>query len=1666
MTTIVDIFEAQVEKAPSRIAVSYDEFHFSYDFINNKSNELANIFLKSNIKIQEPVAVILERDVNAIIGLYAILKCGGTYSPIEPGLPIKRIVQLINCLSAEIIICNPSILLKLNESLYINNENKYQFYCVKDESDSEICNTVQKVQNFSSSANSSANNPTVNNSPDNFAYIIYTSGSTGLPKGVTVKHRPVINLIEWVNKTYHVNEEDKILCISSLSFDLSVYDIFGLLSTGGCVRMVPSKHLKDPLKLLNIIIKEGITFWDSAPAALLQLVPYFDTLNSKKFISSLRLVFLSGDWIPLSISDKMKQVFNKVQVIGLGGATEATIWSNYYNINKIDKAWKSIPYGRPISNAKYYILTDNLQICPIGTPGNLYIGGKCLATGYVNDIDTSFKKFIKNPFNKDEIIYCTGDMARWYEDGNIEFLGRKDNQVKIRGHRIELGEINYYLNKHPKIDEVVSDVKINHANDKVICTYYISKEKLISVDLANYIKEYVPHYMIPDFFMPLESIPITSNGKLDRELLQEPSIQLNNNIISPRNETEIAIHEIWQRVLKLKEYELGVNSNFFELGGHSLKITEVIAEILDIYKKHVPVQEFMVNPTIENLANYVNDSAQTRISKIKPAEKKKYYILSQSQTRFYVLQQLVKSNSYNISISFELIGKTDFTRLEKVMYQLICRHESLRTCFKMIDGKPYQFISDPKPISFDYFMADSKDEIGEIIAKYPKVYDLGNLFLFGVGCIKISTENTILIFDIHHIISDAISLNLLIHEFIQLYNESILPENTIQYKDFSEWSVNKTHLDSIKKQELYWMEQFKEEVPEIRLYHDKIRPRRKSFKGKNHTIKLPDTVLKQLQEFAHNNEVTLNVLLFTYFNILISKISGITDINIGTVVSGRRRSEIMNSIGVFVNTLVLRNYPTFSKSFKEFLQEVKENTFNALENQDYQFEALIEKLGVERNTDRNPLFEIMYVYNDQNENKQGGNDSNVKFYPPDYPIAKFDLTLEIWITEKIDLTFNYCTDIFNDQTIEKISNQYKKVIFDTIATPECLLNEIEIINTDEKKSLLNDFSGIKLDIPNKLTVLEMFEQNVKKYPDKIAIAEDERFITYRELGEKADCIAFELLNNNVQQKEIVAVLLPRSIDLFASFIAILKLGAVYLPIDINNPKKRIDYYVNHVSVKTIITSEVFSNKVTDSVQKIDVGKIKDRELNKTFSTQVSEQHPLYVIFTSGTTGNPKAVLVENRGFVNLIYNYFDIFKLEHNFILSQVASPGFDAMAFELWPSLTRGASLYLIPEKIKIDPNLLKEWIVKKNISISYQPTAMVENLIKHDWGFDSLSFKTLITAGDKLNHFPSSKIPFELYNLYGPTEDSVWTTFKKVEVRDEYTETPSIGRPIANKTVYILGENQELLPIGVPGELYINGRGLGRGYLNNPNLNQDKFLQNPYGKGLIYRTGDIAKWLPTGEIEFIGRNDSQVKIRGYRIELGDVSQQIQQHESVDKCVVLTQNSNDKEKYLVAYYTSKSNIENVELKNDIKKRLPNYMLPSFFIKINKFKVNINGKIDTKSLPDAKSISSDKLDLPTGILENKLLNIWKEVLNLDKIGVGHNFFDIGGNSLKLIEVNEKVHELLEIKTNVIDLIQYPTIRELSQFLKNSDPSNEVADSELISRIDAGKSKMKDLKFKK
>nr|WP_237175720.1 non-ribosomal peptide synthetase [Paenibacillus xylanexedens] len=1635
---IHELFEEQADRVPDCTALVYETQTLTYRQLNEQANSLAHVLRSKGVGPDTIIAIMMDRSLEMVVGILGILKAGAAYLPIDPAYPMDRINTMLSDSQAGQVLVTADVFNRLQQS----NE------------DFEPGNHIVVYEHLEAERqHAGGSNLKSISRPDNLAYIIYTSGSTGKPKGVMIEHRNVVRLLCNDKMMFDFSENDVWTMFHSMCFDFSVWEMYGALLYGGKLVVVPgliAKHAKDFLDLLK---KEKVTVLNQTPTAFYNLA-HMELLEPSSDLS-IRYVIFGGEALnPILLKD-WREKYPSVKLINMYGITETTVHVTYKEITDSDVEENVSQIGSPIPTTTTFVMDKHRKLVPFGVEGELYVGGLGVSRGYLHRPELTSERFVSNPYVHGDRLYRSGDLVKMLPSGEMQYLGRMDHQVKIRGYRIELGEIENLLFQHPSIKEVLVMDRTDKQNQFYLVAYFTADLILGAGNVRSYLKSILPDHMIPSYFMQLDHMPVTANGKIDRKALPEPDMSKQSDAIyeAPRNDTERMLVRIWENVLSVvssrKETDddhlaIGISDHFFELGGHSLRATTLVSRIQKEFGIMMPLKAVFEHPTIKEQAEWLRQSDKSTHRAIEHTEKKAYYPVSSAQKRIYVLSMLEGGEqTYNMPWALSFEGPLDKAKMEKSFQMLVKRHEALRTSFDTVEGEPVQVIKDSVHIELEDWTSFADEDEGELLERFVRPFNLNEAPLLRLGWAKVG-EKQLLLVDMHHIISDGVSLNVIMEELSSLYNGEQLPEIEIHYKDHSEWQRKWFLSEHINEQRNYWLKSFEGDLPVLNFPTDYPRPSVQSFVGQSLEFTLSPEFTHRLHRLASDTSTTLYMVLLSAYNILLSRYTGQEDIVVGSPIAGRRHINTERMVGMFVNTLAIRNKPEGSKSYKAFLQEVKATAIQAYEHQDYPFEKLVEELNLERDMSRNPLFDTMFVLQNTETARVNLTGVEAQHVVLQNKTAKFDLTLyAIEDQEGVRIVLEYTTSLFKRETIERLYQHYVHVLGEITERPDCKLSEISMLSKEEQKQLLVDFNATRTEYPRDKTIHELFEMQATLHPDQIAVVYENHELTYRDLNECANQLARILRRKGAVKGTVIGIMTNRSIEMIIGILGILKTGGVYLPIDPSYPQERIEYMVENSSARMLLTPSEWFGRVTTGCEEISLD---DAASCSESSAETQNLHVgaeasdlAYIIYTSGSTGKPKGVMVEHRGVSRLVCNT-NYIQFHEGDRLLQTGSLSFDASTFEIWGVLLNALTMILVDEHVIVDPHLLAEALEEYRISILWLTTPLYHQLAQvNPSAFQNL--KQLLVGGDVLTASHVTEVcrhnpELSIINMYGPTENTTFTTFYPIQVN--YTgQVIPIGRPIANSSAYILNAQKGLQPVNVIGELFVGGDGLARGYVGLEQLTMERFIEHPFTPGeRLYRTGDFARWLPDGNIEFIGRMDEQVKIRGYRIELGEIESQMLKHKRVKEAVVVAREDRGGAKLLFAYYTQTELLEPSELRSYLAGILPSYMIPTHFIGLEKLPLTPSGKLDKRSLPliAENSKENEHYEGPRSEIENIIANVWQDVLGIQRIGVNDHFFELGGDSIKGIQISSRLNQA-GYKLEMKHLFRFPRISELSSYVK-------------------------------
>ncbi|MDA1585506.1 amino acid adenylation domain-containing protein [Bacillus cereus group sp. TH230-1LC] len=1657
---IHELIEKQVELTADKIAVMFEGKKLSYKQLNERANQLANLLIRKGLEIEDPVGVCMERSIDLVVTLLGILKAGGAYVPLDPSYPKQRLDYMLGNSSPAFIIST-----KDKNGLFISSL------------DQEKCIYLDACKELEVEAKV---NPNVPVKSENLMYIIYTSGSTGKPKGVMNTHAALNNRLQWMQQEFNLGEMDRVLQKTPYSFDVSVWEFFWPLLSGATLVMAkPDKH-KDPKYLLKVIEEYQITTVHFVPS-MLQI---FLDACSKQEKTSLKRVICSGEALPKSMEKMFFGKMEKVELYNLYGPTEAAIDVSYWKCNGQEVA-NVVPIGNPISNIQLYILDENQKpIEEAGVNGELYIGGIGVARGYYKNPKLTEEKFVGNPFKDGERLYRTGDICRFRRDGVIEYVGRSDFQVKIRGIRVELGEIESVIESFPHIKQCI--VSAFYEKDHTYLTAYITlvkgenwDEEATRIEIGNLL----PEYMVPSFFVKLETLPLSLNGKINRSQLPNPKIlRVIEESEKPVTDTEKYIANLWMEFLNLEQ--VGLNEAFINIGGNSLFAARFVARVKEELNVSINLQHVFEYQTVRKISEFIEGGKfdSEHIELVANTSSNIQMDLSYSQKRLWFINELEGLSSlYSLPNYMEIEGDLHVSSLEKSLNQIIEHQSILRSNFFSREGVPYQKINPHKELILDisdfslYGEENGKKEAMKEMQEDASIpFNLETEALYRFKLFKINENRYILYFNMHHIISDGWSHNLLRDKILENYkkickSKAIREEEGIQYIDYVKWQNRSENSGLYKKQLAYWKEKLSAEVPIVQLTADQKKVPFDNHKGNIKVFKLSNQLIGQLDRFCKRQGSTLFMAMLSIYKIFLYRLSSENELAVGTPVAGRNHSKLEELIGFFVNTLVIRDTIEEGMSFEDVLKGVRKSSIEAFSNSNVPFEKVVEEIQPQRSINQMPLFQYMFAFQEFPVSSVDIHNLDISNPVPIHNgTAKFDLTL--FIERDSDGYYGkweYRTAVFSEEAIECFTNVFLNILSAVVNNFNLPVEELALLTKQEEEFLIKGLNPDQNNFPD-VCLHELFEQQVSRTPEYIAVKYEGQQLTYRELDEKSNKLAHFLIDKGIAPDKPVGLRIDRSLELVVAILGILKAGGAYLPIDTELPENRVYSILNDASTSLCLTQ---NSEVT--LQRKDIEYVEFSLEEEKFNCYPGDKPPVAlktdnlvsVYYTSGSTGKPKGVSSTHKGWVNRMNWMQNKHRLNEKEVVLQKTTLTFDDAAVEFFWPLMVGGTIALIPKGAHKDPNSIINYAIHYKTSVLQFVPSMLEmvlELIKPEQKKLLSNLRVVVSSGEALktelvNTF-YEKMPGSLFNSWGATEVSIDSTcFDCQPVYDQLPEVVSVGQPIDNNRVYVLDCYLRPVPCGTIGDLYIAGIGLARGYLNNPERTAEAFISDPFYPGeSMYRTGDRGYLQPDGNIMFVGREDNQIKLRGMRVELGEIENNLRMLKGIKEAVV--RKTDDDIEHLVAYYTSEQgNQDSWIIKRELQQVLPDYMVPSYYIEMENFPLNANGKIERNKLPDPLQehlIINSQYVMPRTHVEKKLVSIWNRRLGVERIGIQDNFFELGGHSLLAVQITADINKEFQTNMQVKLLFENPTIEGISNNIQEG--KGEVAIEKFIDKIDRNK----------
>ncbi len=1629
--TVIRNFKLQVNRAPDNLAIIHNTKSLTYQQLDQQANQLAHLLMAQGLQAGDYVALYLQRSCDLVVSMLAVLKAGAAYLPLDLAYPLSRLSLMFQ--SAKVV-------------LTISQQ------CLQKDAE-QLTGTGLLILENLATAEMLTTDPVVRCCPQSLAYTMYTSGSTGIPKGINISHAAINRLA--LNSNYiDIRPGDRIAQVSNTAFDAATFEIWGALLNGAGLVIADRDVSLSVDDFVGFLQSQNISILFLTTALFNQIVQ-----QQPNAFSTLNYLLFGGEAVDPEQVKKVLEYGKPQHFLHVYGPTESTSFSTWFDIKSLHVKAATVPIGSALSNTRLYVLDKHLNIVPAGVAGELYIAGEGLASGYLNQPGESAEKFVPDPFSvkPGERMYRSGDIVRWNAEGAIEFIGRVDHQVKIRGFRIELSAIETELNAQPGIKQSYVKVSQPAGQSKQLLAYFsvLPDTQVDSDCVRQQLLTVLPEYMVPAALIQMEELPLNPNGKIDAKALPAPSAvdfyqQLSQ---AAETDTERLLAEIWHELLGVEIYR---ESDFFLSGGHSLLAMQLVNRIHHAFAVKLPIREIFQNTQLYKLAKAIEDCVDDTELALISAPKQASYPLSFAQERLYFLQQLYPdSHAYNMLSALKITGALDVDKLQTCLNQIIQRHSALRTFFVLEKSQPVQIIIENAQLvmqQLDWQSMSSDDQqqaIDRLLAQEAGFsFKLDQFPLIRVQLIKLKQQQSLLVINNHHILSDGWSQQVFINELLALYqSDLILPDLPVQYVDYALWQ--RKYLTEEKTNQLlaYWRQQLADMPPALNLHPDFAREDIASPTAATESFTLDDGLTERVKQLAEREQCSVFTLLLAGFQLFLARYSGQSDIAVGTPVANREHQATENLIGFFVNTLVLRNQLKGEPSFNEYLCQVKNTVLDAFTHQQLAFEKLVEALQPERDLAGTPFFQVMFIYHNTAGQQLELSGLEIEPIPMASKEAKFDLTLAMHESEgKVQAVFEYNADLFKPESIQMMAASFSHYLAQLVKQPETSICSLSILPDAQYQKVVYDWNRCSDPMPEKQCLHDLFQLSVKRVPEHIAVEHRGKQLSYQQLNDQADQLAAFLTTRGAGPEVMIGLCLKRSPTLIVAMLAILKTGAAYVPLDPDYPSARLESTLQDANVLMLLTESDLA-ETHASLQRI-TKVLLDKPLPQVQgrnNVKVRPDNLAYILYTSGSTGRPKGVAITHASAVTMINWAQRVYSSEQLSRVLAGTSVCFDLSVYEIFLTLASGGTIVLLRNVIE-----LAECSENTPSLINTVPSA-AEELLRADAIPESV--KTVNLAGEPLatelvNKLYAKDHIEQVFDLYGPSEDTTYSTYtlRQADI------APTIGRPISHTQAYVLDSYMQPVPISVPGELYLGGLGLARGYHDRPALTAEKFVPDPFSQQLgarLYKTGDLVNYNHNGELVYRGRLDHQVKVRGFRIELGEVEALFSSQPEVDECLVLTLGqAASSDRKLVAYIKSPGLEQATNLQDSLYKlarqQLPGFMVPAAIVILDHFPLTPNGKVDRKALPDPELKARKTTDLkPQGFVQNTLAGIWRELLELEHLpSVDDDFFDLGGHSLLVLDLMTQIKVALGKTLPLAAIFQAPTISALSRQLDADNQQTE------------------------
>jgi amino acid adenylation domain-containing protein len=1634
--TIHALFERAAATHPERTALLHADASVTYARLNARANRIAHRLRTLGVGPEVPVALFLPRVPDLPAAMLGVLKAGGAYVPLDPAYPPERVGTMLNDTRAPVVLTHTSVAGRLPPH----------------------GGTTLVVDADPGIDRAAEDDPHPLATPENLAYVIYTSGSTGRPKGVLIEHRSASVVLHWMRETVADEERARALGSTSVCFDVSIAEVFGTLCWGGTLVLVD-----DALALASV--REPVRLASMVPTAAAEL------LRQGAIPPTIRTLALGGEPLPRALADALYAGTGVERILNLYGPTEDTTYSTCAHIPR--DPGHPVTVGRPVSGSAVRVI-DPATLRPVedGGEGELMMAGAGVTRGYLNRPGLTAERYLPDPLSgvRGARMYRTGDLGRRRADGEYDCLGRMDRQVKIRGFRVEPEEVEAALAAHPAVDEAAVAARLDGVGEPRLVAW-TAPPGVSGAELRAFLRQRLPEYMVPSAFVALDALPRTPNGKIDRLSLPAPEGLERaeaDGYVAPRTPVEEILCGIWARVLGLDR--VGVREDFFALGGHSLRAVQIVARLRDALGVDLPIPAVFQAPAVEALATEVERALRggggAQTERIEPVDRTVPLPLSPAQEAVWFFERLSPGmRSYQFQAALRLRGTTDADALRRALTEIVRRHEIFRTVFRQIDGQPMQVVQAPWTV--DLPVVDVRHlSPEELDARYgeefARPFDVGALPLARWTLFRTAEREHVLLCVEHHLVHDGWSFGVFLRELTALYaafvrgEPSPLPEPALQFGDFAVWQRAWVQGPEAAQGVDFWRRKLAGAPPVLDLPVDFVRPPRISFRGESLHVRLDPEIAHAADAFSRSHGVTLYMTLLAAFHALMRRYSGQNDFVLGGGSAGRRLRDAEELIGMIVNVIPLRADVSGDPDFLTLVDRVRRTALEAYPHQDVPFADIVDAVQPDRSLDRLPIFQ--HAFNMHHapypEMRLPGAEMEVTEALGNQT-AKFDLQVIVIpraqqnaaAGDEVAMIWEYATDLYRRDTVERMWAHYQRLLASLLADPARPVSAARMADDGERRHVLRAGNPADAAYPHDATVPALFAEQAARTPDAAAVEWYGRTMTYGELDAASDRVAARLRALGLGPEARVGIAMERGPALIAAALGVLKAGAAYVPLDAEYPAARLAFMVRDADVSALVVAdEVPSGLVELAGAVIRIAQEADRAIEDADPSLpapfAGPDSLACVIYTSGSTGTPKGTGITHRGIVRLVREPH--YAPRPGERVGQTSTSSFDAFTWEVWGALLNGACVAGIAREDLLSPAALARRVGEAGITTLFLTTALFNQAAREApetfAGLRRVLFGGEAAAPDAVRRALEHGRPERLINVYGPTENTTYSTFHTVESVPPRTPSVPVGRPVSRSRAYVLDERLHPAPPGVPGELYLGGDGLARGYMGRPALTAERFIPDPFGAapgGRLYRTGDRVRWLPDGELEYLGRVDQQLKVRGFRIEPGEIEAALRAQPGIGEAVVVARMDASGDRALAAYVVPApgGTVDVRDLRARLAERLPPYMVPSFIVPLDAMPLTPGGKVDRRALPDPASASAvdDQGFVPPATLEEQAIAAaWSEVLGIARVGATDGFFSLGGHSLRAVRIITRIEEALGVRLPVSALFDAPTVRGLAE----------------------------------